>query len=218
MSTDQIREVNAMCHIENELIDEALGRVLGHINERGWGEDVDVIYTADHGEFQGDFGMLFKGPYHVDALMRLPMIWRPAPSAKIPSAIINQPVGHVDIARTIADVAGVKADPRMQGAPLPTSSSNDRERVITEWDGGYAGESVTLRTLCRDNYVLTVCEPGSVHDGSEGELYDLENDPRQFHNLWDDTSRGSLKRDLITDLYDNLPEVRDPPLDQVALV
>jgi arylsulfatase A-like enzyme len=218
MSTDQIREVNAMCHIENELIDEALGRVLGHINERGWGEDVDVIYTADHGEFQGDFGMLFKGPYHVDALMRLPMIWRPAPSAKIPSAIINQPVGHVDIARTIADVAGVKADPRMQGAPLPTSSSNDRERVITEWDGGYAGESVTLRTLCRDNYVLTVCEPGSVHDGSEGELYDLENDPRQFHNLWDDTSRGSLKRDLIADLYDNLPEVRDPPLDQVALV
>ena len=26
-----------------------------------------------------DFGLLYKGPYHVDALMRLPMIWRPAP-------------------------------------------------------------------------------------------------------------------------------------------
>ena len=47
----------------DELIDEALGRVLKHIEGKGWGDDLDVIYTADHGEFQGDFGMLFKGPY-----------------------------------------------------------------------------------------------------------------------------------------------------------
>ena len=47
----------------------------------GWADDVDVVFTTDHGELQGDFGLLFKGPYHVDGLMRLPLIWRPAPSA-----------------------------------------------------------------------------------------------------------------------------------------
>ena len=37
-----------------------------------------MIFTTDHGEMQGDFGLLYKGPYHTDALMRLPFVWRPA--------------------------------------------------------------------------------------------------------------------------------------------
>ena len=54
-------------HIKNELIDEAVGRVMAHVGARGWDGDTDVIFTTDHGEFQGDFGLLFKGPYHVDS-------------------------------------------------------------------------------------------------------------------------------------------------------
>ena len=62
------------------------------------GDDTDVLYTSDHGEFQGDLGLLFKGPYHVDALMHVPLIWRPAPSAQIAPADIPEPVGLVDLA------------------------------------------------------------------------------------------------------------------------
>ena len=150
--------------------------------------------------------------------MRLPLIWRPAPLADIAPAVVEQPVGHVDLARTIADATGITPDPRMEGAPLPTSPDNDRERVITEWDGGYDGESITLRSICRDGFVCTVCEPGTAHGGNEGELYDLTADPRQFANLWDDPTRKSLKSDLVADLYDNLPPARTPALKQVALV
>ncbi len=46
---------------------------------RGWGEDTDVFFTTDHGELQGDYGLVFKGPFHTDSLMRLPMVWQPAP-------------------------------------------------------------------------------------------------------------------------------------------
>jgi arylsulfatase A-like enzyme len=81
MTPHQVREINAMAHIENELIDEALGRVLGAVDRRGWSDDVDVIFTTDHGELQGDYGLMFTGPDHTDSLMRLPLIWRPAPSA-----------------------------------------------------------------------------------------------------------------------------------------
>ncbi len=83
LTADQVREVNARNAVECELIDEALGRVLAPIAGAGWGDDVDVVFTTDHGELQGDFGLLFKGPYHVDGLMRLPLIWRPAPSAGV---------------------------------------------------------------------------------------------------------------------------------------
>ena len=83
LTADQVREVNARNAVEVELIDEALGRVLDAIAARGWADDVDVVFTTDHGELQGDFGLLFKGPYHVDGLMRLPLVWRPAPSAGV---------------------------------------------------------------------------------------------------------------------------------------
>ena len=86
MTHDQVREINAMVHVENELIDQACGRVLGRIAERKWDERTDVFFTTDHGELQGDFGLVYKGPYHVDALMHIPMIWRPAPSAKVDPA------------------------------------------------------------------------------------------------------------------------------------
>lgn len=218
MTHDQIREINAMCHIENELIDEAIGRVMSYIDKRGWGQDTDVLYTSDHGEFQGDFGMMFKGPYHVDALMRLPMIWRPAPSAGIAPAVIKQPVGQVDLARTFCEIANVAPDARMQGSVLPLTDDGSRQRVITEWDGGYNGYSIHLRSLYRDGYVLTACEKSNVHEGTEGELYDLREDPRQWHNLWDDPKYASVKRDLFADLYDNLPAARADTLEQVALV
>ena len=81
LTDDQVREINAKTHVMNELVDEACGRVLAAVEARGWGEDTDVVFTTDHGELQGDMGLLYKGPFHIDALMRLPLIWRPAPSA-----------------------------------------------------------------------------------------------------------------------------------------
>ena len=50
------------------------------------------------------------------------------------------------------------------------------------------------------------------YDGTEGELYDLKNDPLQWENLWDDPGKQRLKRDLIADLYDNLPPEREQKL------
>jgi arylsulfatase A-like enzyme len=70
MTADQIREINAMTHIENELIDDACGRVIDWLKDRSWHDNTDIIFTTDHGEFQGGYGLLFKGPYHVDSLMQ----------------------------------------------------------------------------------------------------------------------------------------------------
>ena len=42
-----------------------------------------------------------------------------------------------------------------------------------------------------------------------GELYDVDADPYQFDNLWDDPSRRAQRDDLVADLYASLPtEVR----------
>ena len=44
LTSDQIREINAITHIENELIDDACGRVLGWLGDRGWMSNTDVFY------------------------------------------------------------------------------------------------------------------------------------------------------------------------------
>ena len=218
LTADQIREVNAMVHIENELIDEACGRVLRAIDGRGWGGDTDVLYTTDHGELQGDFGMLFKGPYHVDALMRVPLIWRPAPSSGATPAVIEDAVGHVDLAPTFCAIAGLPPGDAMQGKTLPQAPGGGHERMITEWDSDFGGAGLHLRSIYRDGHVCTAYEKSNYYDGTEGELYDLAEDPLQWRNLWDDPACRRRRDALLADLNDHLPPRRVPALAQVAPV
>ncbi len=217
LTADQIREVNAMAHIENELIDEAIGRVLAAIDAKGWSDDLDIVFTTDHGEFQGDFGFLFKGPYHVDSLMRIPLIWRPAPSAGggiDATARVSKPVGLLDLAPTFCTIAGLQPPEWMEGRALPLDDADavarGFERVTTEWDSRQPdGTEIHLRTIMRDNFVCTTYQPGTVHDGTEGELYDLVLDPLQQVNLWDDPERRALRDELLVDLAANFVEPRE---------
>src|SRR4029077_17310136 len=108
-------------------------------------------------------------------------------------------------------------------------------RVITEWDSQFEEIGMHLRSIYRDRYTLTVYEkstraagfdcsnlppmlaprvtiPDLRYDGTEGELYNLREDPLQWRNLWDDPGYAKLKSDLRADLYDNLPAERKPKL------
>jgi arylsulfatase A-like enzyme len=236
VSADNIREINAMTHIMNELIDEACGRVLSRVAARGWGDDTDVFFTTDHGELQGDYGLVFKGPFHTDSLMRLPMVWRPAPSAGVSPAVVHEPVGQLDLAPTFCEIAGVPVPEWIQGEALPTAPGSGRERVLCEWDSQFPGYGMHLRTIYRDGWLCTVYEKSTIgepnglerwfaetgmfgggigpvspvaYDGTEGELYAVDEDPHQFVNLWDDPQHKALREDLVADLYDALPKERN---------
>jgi len=115
---------------------------------------------------------------------------RPAPSSGPAPAVVHKPVGLIDLAPTFCAIAGVEVPAWMQGRPLPVDDTDADargfERVLTEWDSELFGVDVHLRTVTRDGLVCTAYLPGTCHDGSEGELYDLDEDPRQQRNLWDD--------------------------------
>ena len=189
---------------------------------RGWDDDVDVVFTTDHGELQGDFGLLFKGPYHVDGLMRLPLIWRPAPAAAVTPAVVTAPVGLVDLAPTFCAIAGLEPREWMQGNALPVddtdAASRGIERALTEWDSELFGVAVHLRTITRDGWVCTAYKPGYVHDGTEGELYSLADDPLQQVNRWNDPACAAIQRDLLDDLWAHQAPAHDPRLDVEAPV
>ena len=218
MTNDQVREIDAMNHIENELIDEAVGRVFDYIKERGWDENTDIIFTTDHGEFQGDYGLLFKGPAHVDSLLRVPMIWRPALNANLRPNDLDTPVGHVDLAATFCDIAGVPVPDWVQGRSLPTTKHDRRERVITQWDDDYGGAELKIDTIYRDGFICSAYSKTNFYEGTEGELYDVDEDPHQWHNLWDNKKYKSIRSDLVADLKDNLPPKRKNSLPRLVAV
>lgn len=165
---------------------------------------------------------ILKGPHHVDALMRVPLIWKPAANASVQPAAVAAPVGHIDLAPTFCRIAGLPVPDWMQSRPLPVDAADavaqKRERVITEWDSEHNGLTIGLRSIYRDGYLCTVYAKSSIYDGSEGELYDLKNDPRQWRNLWSDEAHKALKSDLIADLRDHLPLACEPPLVRYANV
>jgi arylsulfatase A-like enzyme len=115
--------------------------------------------------------------------------------------------------------------------------TSGRERVITEWDSQFGHIGMHLRSMWRDGWLCTVYLPSSGdhpgatamsdvaaqlggaaldatvrYDGSEGELYNLAEDPYQWHNLWDDPAHKVMRSDLVADLLDHLPPARHPAL------
>ncbi len=104
---------------------DQVGRLLDWWDAR-YGESV-VLITSDHGEGLGDGGELTHSFLLHDATIRVPLILRGRGqlAAKIaPGARIDDPVGHVDIAPTLLQLAGVEAKAEeMQGRDLLAGGS-----------------------------------------------------------------------------------------------
>ena len=223
MTADQVREINAMTHIENELIDEAVGDVISFLHSKQWLRNTDIFFTTDHGELQGDFGLLFKGPYHIDALMHLPFIWKPAEVANISPAEVASPVGHLDLASTFCAIAGISTPDYCEGKPLPTSEHEavrqEREIVLTEWDSETGPIDMHLKSIYhRDGFLCTAYEKSHLYEGTEGELYDMREDPDQLRNLWSDPGYAVHRTELTDRLYASLPEETTEKLPRKAPV
>src|SRR5690606_13150604 len=115
---------------------------------------------------------------------------RPAASVAVTPSVVTAPVGLIDLAPTFCEIAGLEVAPWMQGTSLPRDDADASARGIdsqlTSWDSELFGIGVYLRTITRDGWVCTAYLPGAVHDGTEGELYSLADDPLQQVNRWDD--------------------------------
>ena len=88
------------------LVDHHIGRVLKALKDKGIEDETLILFTSDHGELLGDHGLLFKGPFHYDCLIKAPMIlqW----SGTVPKGSrYTQITEHVAIMPPLLDLAGV---------------------------------------------------------------------------------------------------------------
>lgn len=173
--------------------DAAIGRVLAALESHGLADDTVVVFTADHGHFYGQHGLQAKGPFHYEDLIRVPMIVRD-PRAASRGAVSDAIQSHVDLAPTLLEYAGLAVPSTMTGVSQREvwAGTEERARESTICEFHHEPTTLNLRSYIEGRYKLT------VYQGREyGELYDLERDPRELTNLWNDPDSASLKSALL---------------------
>lgn len=197
-----------------DLIDDQVGRLLDALERSGQREDTLVIFMSDHGELLGDNGAYLKGPFFYEQSVRVPLI-ASMPGEIREGATSDALVELVDLAPTLLDAAGVEREPGMQGEslwPMLTGEADlddHRDAVYAECynaPGAHWDETRQYATMIRtDRYKLV-----KLHGEDTGELYDLEADPTETNNRWDDPEYADRKTQLLSALTDQMAWTADP--------
>ncbi|MHC4592768.1 MAG: sulfatase-like hydrolase/transferase [Planctomycetota bacterium] len=174
------------------LMDKYVGAILDRLDELGLAENTLVIFTTDHGHFFGQHGLTAKGPFHYEDMIKLPFIAR-YPGRTPAGARTDVLLSLVDLPRTFLSLAGIPAPRSMAGLDqsevLLGKQEQVRDYVIVE--NHHEPTTIHVKTLVgkRDN--LTV-----YCNRDYGELFDLEQDPGETCNLWDQPECRALKQQL----------------------
>jgi len=153
---------------------------------------------------------MLKGAMHYEGCVRVPLA---IAGPGIAPGVTRSLASSLDLAQTVLELADVPAHHGMQGVSLAPLLQNPgavvRDHVLIEEeqmaDMLRVGRPLRMRTLVTEDSRLT------LYDGSdEGELFDLERDPRELQNLWSRLDARARRSELLERLARLLMEYSDP--------
>lgn len=174
-------------------IDDAVGSILARLDELGIADNTLVVFTTDHGHFLGQHGLITKGAFHYEDLLRIPMLVRFP--GRIPAGTHSEALQSlIDLAPTFLAAAGAEIPGQMQGVDqMPVWSGKEikaRDHVIVE--NRHQPTKVHIRTYINERYKITL-----YRDETVGELFDLVEDPHEIHNRFDDPEYAAIRAELL---------------------
>jgi hypothetical protein len=100
----------------------------------------------------------------------------------------------------------------VEAGPLPHDDQATRatDGAVVEWDSALFGIDVHVRTLVTREHLYTEYRHGALHEGTEGELYVLSEDPLQRANRFADPDLEAVRAEMHDRLaeHDTRPGVR----------
>lgn len=174
-------------------MDKYIGVILDKLEDLGMADNTLVVFTSDHGHFYGQHGLIRKGPFHYEDMIRVPFVARwpgTIPAGRQAESLVSL----VDLPVTFLHACGLTVPHTMTGVNqmdvLRGVAEPERDHVIVE--NRHDVDSVHLKTFVQQRYKLTVyCRE------SCGELYDLETDPGEIRNLWDAPEYSQIKQEML---------------------
>ncbi len=174
--------VQALYDQEIRHLDEGIGELLAAVDAAGLSDNTLVVLVADHGESMTEHGIFFEHHGLYDCTIRVPLIMRWP--GRIPAGVrLWQMFQHHDLAPTLLEAAGLEIPDEMDGMSfwgLATGETAEvgRDRVIScecSWQAKWS-----LRT---ERYKLILARAPDFYGNPHRELYDLQADPGEEHNL-----------------------------------
>ncbi len=153
-------------------VDEQVGRLLACLEDCGIAENTLVVFTSDHGEWLGEHLRFGKGYPPADCISRTPLIVCDPREPQRQGRTVSEIVEAIDVVPTLLARAAIPLPPHLQGRDLFASDSprpENEQLAVTEMTGWKALRVPGWR------YILRA-------DGEEL-LFDLQNDPGEYHNL-----------------------------------
>jgi len=192
-------------------VDENVGRVLDALDSLGYEDNTVVLYTGDNGFFLGEHHFFDKRLMYEESI-RVPLLVK-YPKMIKPGTTNEEMVLNVDFAPTILALAGTPIPETMDGESFkPLLRGKEtlwREDFLYEYYEYPAVHMVRknrgVRTK-RWKYIHYFEEP------QEFELYDLQNDPHEMHNLINDPAYKDVLEQLKARMTVLRKELKDPDL------
>ena len=195
-------------------VDDAVGGVMQMLDDMGLSDNTVTAFTADHGDHLGEHRLMLKGAEHYQSIIRVPFIWSD-PALENSSARTPALASTKDIPATILERARLAPYIGLQGRsllPVIEGGAEDiQDTVVIQYDhqktNAGLGGPPRVHSLINGRWRLTV-----FRQNTWGELYDLENDPGEFANLWDDPDHAETKARLLELLlHEEIDTIDDVP-------
>jgi arylsulfatase A-like enzyme len=196
-------------------VDDNVGRVLDYLDAEGIADDTIVIYTSDQGFFLGDHGWFDKRFMYEESL-RMPFLMRyqrEIPAGERHDAMVT----NVDFAPTFLDYAGLPPSDRMQGRSFRAIVGGEPEpdnwpegMYYRYWMHRDSEHNTTAHYGIRTRRHKLIFYYGDPLDAAgahgpatdpEWELFDLQMDPLEMRNVYDDPAYAAVVRELTDELH-----------------
>jgi arylsulfatase A-like enzyme len=181
-------------------VDKSVGKVLDYLGANGLAENTVVVYTSDQGFYLGEHGW-FDKRWMFEESLRTPLLisW---PGVIEAGSTNRDLVSNLDFGETFIDMAGEAIPEEMQGESfLPILNGETPD----DWRKGFyyhyyehPGEHWVPR-----HYGITTGRHKLMHlyyDIDEWELFDLETDPMEMKNVYNDPAYSMVKDSLHAEL------------------
>ena len=205
MSWEEVAEATACYYASCSLIDAQVGRLAELLKARGEWENTVIIYTADHGDMMGAHGLFTKGITHFEEVYRVPFVVR-VPGSGQAGLVTDRVVESCGLAPTILELAGAEPLPDVHFrsiAPLLEAAGDPAWEDIAFAEFYGQRWAYTQKILWWDNFKFV------FNAFAYDELYDLESDPGENHNLAGMPRYRDVKERLLKRMWRVTKEIGD---------
>lgn len=171
-------------------LDRQVAAVLASLQAAGLADNTIVIYTSDHGEMLGEHGLWWKSTFY-DGAERVPLIvsW---PGRFTGGNVVTQNVSLMDIGTTLIDLCGSDPLSGASGRSFHCLLAGDNalwdDQVFAEY--AEAGSSLAARMVRSGPWKY------NYYHGQRPELFNLQNDPGEMNDLWQDPAYSEVRHEL----------------------